>query len=417
MTAHNNQEESYHITYAFDELDNNCKSTMNNNNTTCQQQQRQGTAATDQSEISTPFDEQQINDMPLVTPISPCSSDASTATMSVTGQYRNIEYSYHVDTKVLGTGHHGSVRQCINRTNGQKYAVKSIRKNDPAVKPGGLAREIMLLKEMKHQSIIQLVDVFEDAEYIHLVTDLCEGGELFDKIVEKSSADNGVPCFEEHEAASIMLQILNAVSYMHNRGIVHRDIKPENILFDSKDTDSPIKLIDLGLARKHYGIEPPMTTVVGTPYYIAPDVLKKSYDKSCDLWSVGVIAYILLCGYPPMNGANNSEVYEAVRRGRYRFPSSEWVHTSRESRDFIRKLLQKDPSKRMTAEEALNHPWILKHTVVEDDRMDDTSVEVVFHEERDRRDSILVPAFPASPKATKSKTRRRSPMSMFAVSL
>merc|ERR1719199_1383421 len=336
---------------------------------------------------------------------------------SITGKRSDIWKKYHISTTVLGTGHFAAVRSCLDRATGQRYAVKSISKTDSSVKPAAISREIKLLQEMKHESIIQLVDVFEDDEYVHIVTNLCHGGELFDKILEKTADDNGVPCFEEHEAANIILQILNAVSYMHDHSIVHRDIKPENILFDSKDADSPIKIIDMGLARKHYDIEPPMSTVVGTPYYIAPDVLKKSYDKSRDLWSVGVIAYILLCGFPPMNGSNNSEVYDAVRRGRYRFPSSEWVHTSRESRDFIRKLLQKDPSKRMSADEALNHSWILKHTAVEDSRMDNKSVEVVFHEERDRRDSILVPTFPASPKATKSKTRRRSPRSMFAVSL
>ena len=346
---------------------------------------------------SAPYDEQHM--LPTLAPVSPClsdASDASTAAMSITGQYRNIEYSYHVDPKVLGTGHHGSVRECIDRTTGQRYAVKSVRKNDPNVKPGGLAREIMLLKEMKNKSIVQLVDVFEDADYIHLVTDLCHGGELFDRIVDKTSEENGSPCFPEHEAAHIIYQILNAVSYMHDHGIVHRDIKPENILFETTEEDSPIKIIDFGLARKHFDVEPPMTTVVGTPYYIAPDVLRKKYDKSCDLWSVGVIAYIILCGYPPFNGADNSEVYDAVRRGRYTFPSSDWKYTSRESRDFIRRLLQKDPKKRMTVEQALNHPWIVNYTsnVVEmsDDDREDRSIEVIFH--RDRRDSIIVPDSP-----------------------
>merc|ERR1712070_367987 len=110
---------------------------------------------------------------------------------------------------------------------------------------------------------------------------------------------------------------------------------------------------------KHHVNGPSMSTIVGTPYYISPDVLRRKYDRSCDLWSVGVISYILLCGYPPFNGSDNKEVYDAVRRGRYRFPSADWNHTSRESRDFVRRLLQKDPRKRMTVEEALNHPWIV----------------------------------------------------------
>ncbi|KAL7517576.1 hypothetical protein ACHAWF_000131, partial [Thalassiosira exigua] len=141
---------------------------------------------------------------------------------------------------------------------------------------------------------------------------------------------------------AILHQILAAVSHMHQRDIVHRDIKPENILFETKDKDSPVKLIDFGFARKHFGNqgEPPMTTTAGTPYYIAPEVLARKYDKSCDLWSVGVVAYVLMCGYPAFNSADDDEVHDAVRRGWYRFPSEEWSGSSREARDFIRHLLQ-----------------------------------------------------------------------------
>ena len=345
---------------------------------------------------SSPYDEQQA-DTPALAPVSPCySKDSSShAVNSITGRFRNIEYKYHVDPRVLGTGHHGSVRECIDRVTGRRYAVKSIRKSDPAVKPGGLAREIVLLQEMKHRSIVQLVDVYEDAEYVHLVTDLCEGGELFDKIVEKSSdGDDGAPCFEEDEAARMIHQILAAVSYMHERGVVHRDLKPENVLLESGDEGSPIKIIDFGLSRKHdVRREPPMSTIVGTPYYIAPEVLRKKYDKSCDLWSVGVIAYILLCGYPPFNGTNNAEVHAAVRRGRYSFPSADWSLTSSEARDFVRRLLQRDPRNRMTVDQALSHPWIARHVNTEqgrndESRQDDASVEVVF-EGVSRSDAII----------------------------
>lgn len=321
--------------------------------------------------VSPPYTQQRVEEdcytMPIAAPVSFCTSEESDAsaapTKSITGRFRDIEDKYYVDPHVLGTGIHGSVRKCINHTTGQQCAVKTICKNDPAVKAGGLVREITLLQEMKHHNIVQLEDVYEDAEYLHLVTNLCKGGELFDKILEKSSSNNGVPCFSEDEAARVIHQILTAVSYMHKRGVAHRDIKPENILFDTKDEDSPIKIIDFGLARKHYGSlgEPPMKTVVGTPYYIAPEVLRRKYDSSCDLWSVGVIAYILLCGYPPFNGKNNNETHASVLRGRYSFPSREWKGTSQGARDFIRRLLQKDPSKRVTVEQALNHPWIVKY--------------------------------------------------------
>mmetsp|Transcript_22889 Transcript_22889/g.34848 ORF Transcript_22889/g.34848 Transcript_22889/m.34848 type:complete len:403 (-) Transcript_22889:68-1276(-) len=352
---------------------------------------------------SVSYDEKQA-DMPTLVPITQCyskESSTSSAANSVTGKFSNIEYKYHIDPRVLGSGHHGSVRACIDRTTRRRHAVKSICKSDPEVQLSGLAREIMLLRKMKHHSVVRLVDVHEDAEYVHLVTDLCEGGELFDKIVEKSSSDNddGAACFAEDDAARIMYQILDAVSYMHKRGVVHRDLKPENLLFKTASEDSPIKIIDFGLSRKHReGLEPPMSTVVGTPYYIAPEVLKRKYDKSCDLWSVGVIAYTMLCGYPPFNGANNRDVHAAVRRGRYRFPSADWAGTSREARDFIRRLLQKDPRKRMNVEQALNHPWIVQWmanhvdtdaaTNYVEDRQDISSIEVVF-KGLSTRDSIL----------------------------
>ena len=135
--------------------------------------------------------------------------------------------------------------------------------------------------------------LYEDAEYVHLVTDICKGGDLFDRIVEKSEADNGdTACFAEGEAARIMYQLLSSVSYMHKNNVAHRDIKPDNILFETNEDDSPIKICDFGLSRKHGGTDSPMKTIVGTPYYIAPEVLQKRYDKSCDLWSAGVIAYI-----------------------------------------------------------------------------------------------------------------------------
>mmetsp|Transcript_10786 Transcript_10786/g.19933 ORF Transcript_10786/g.19933 Transcript_10786/m.19933 type:complete len:398 (+) Transcript_10786:437-1630(+) len=359
---------------------------------------------------TSPHDEQQ-SDMPTLTPVSPDSSTNSSTDVntSITGKFSNIECKYHINHLVLGSGHHGSVRKCIHRVTGMQYAVKTIRKSDPTVKPGGLAREITLLTEMKHRGIVRLVDVHEDDEYVHLVTELCNGGEMFDKIVEKSSSSSSssssncdycgdAPCFAEDEAARIMYQILEAVSHMHQRGVVHRDLKPENILFETNEEDSPIKIIDFGLSRKHdRSTERPMGTVVGTPYYIAPEVLRKKYDKSCDLWSVGVISYVLLCGYPPFNGDSNSEVHAAVKRGRYTFPSVDWSCTSREATDFVRRLLQKNPRNRMTVDQALMHPWIVKHVystdVVQNDenRQEHSSVEVVFEglSMRDEKDATV----------------------------
>jgi serine/threonine protein kinase len=338
--------------------------------------------------LSMPYDEERG----ITAPVSPCHSQGSDAapltTPSITSQFVDIESFYLIDTAVLGVGHQGSVRQCIHRQTGKQYAVKSICKSHSSVKIQGLAREISLLKEMKHRSIIQLVDIYEDEDYVHLVTELCQGGELFERIIQKTEAA-GQGCFSEQETARILFQILDSVRYMQKYNIVHRDLKPENILFETKEDDSPIKIIDFGLARQHFTeLEPPMKTTVGTPYYIAPEVLNKSYDKSCDLWSIGVIAYILLVGYPPFNGGNNTEVYGSVRNGTYSFPYEDWQHISIGAQNFIASLLQMDTSRRMTVEQALRHPWLLKNLprVAKEESRD--AVEVVYNRQS-KRDSVL----------------------------
>jgi serine/threonine protein kinase len=346
-------------------------------------------------------------DVPDRAPMSPCScSEDGSATLGIgiTGErHDDVEDRYHVHPRVIGSGHHGSVRECVERATGRRYAIKSIRKDDAHVRPDAIVREIALLRETRHRGIVGLVDVVEDEDYVHVVTELCRGGELYDGIIRKTSDrrdDGDAPCFAEDEAARVVYQILSAVSYMHEKGIVHRDIKPENVLFETSNEDSPIKIIDFGLSRKHFeNAQPPMSAVVGTPYYIAPEVLDKKYDKACDLWSVGIVAYILLCGYPPFNGANNEEVYDAVRRGRYRFHSEEWSRSSRESRDFVRRLLRKNPLERMTARQAMDHPWMRKHVVVDRDegfattrdegRQDVPFVEVVLRGS-EMRDTIRV---------------------------
>jgi len=360
---------------------------------------------------------------------------------SITGRYSDIKRRYRIDPQVLGTGHNGSVRECTDRRTGERFAVKSIHKGDPTVKSAGLAREILLLQEMDHDNVVRLVDVYEDADYVHIITDLFEGGELFDRIVEESTNDhNGARCFPEEEAARIVCGILEGVAYMHDRGIVHRDIKPENILFESKQKASRVKIIDFGLSRNHSSKtgEPLMSTVVGTPYYVAPEVLRRRYDKSCDLWSVGVIAYVLLCGYPPFNGRNGYGVHRSVLRDRIRFPIEDWNVMSADAVDFVYRLLQKDPRRRMTAKQALAHPWMMAWqrrgharedlTIIREETEED-AVDVMKEERRDDFPSVCYTdevlyswSLPKSPKTamrkerhTKSNSplRRKVKLSMF----
>jgi serine/threonine protein kinase len=212
---------------------------------------------------SSPSDEREI---------SQCKHDENTPRTDICtdacSDSSDIEWKYHIDSNILGEGHHGSVRKCINRSTGKRHAVKSINKSAPSVNIKGIQREVSLLESLKHERILQLDDVLEDSQYVHLVTELCTGGELFDKIVEKSS--NAPGCFSEAEAARILHQLLDAVSYLHKNSVVHRDIKPENIMFETCNEDSDIKLIDFGLARKH-SRGAPMSTIVGTPYYLAPE--------------------------------------------------------------------------------------------------------------------------------------------------
>jgi calcium-dependent protein kinase len=210
---------------------------------------------------------------------------------------------------------------------------------------------------MDHPNIIKLVDVYEDEKYLHLVTELCLGGELFDRIIAKSKSSEGH--FSERDASLIIRNMLGAIEYCHTvHNICHRDLKPENFLYTSAAADSEMKIIDFGLSRVDDEVEH-MNTKVGTPFYVAPEVLTRRYDKECDLWSIGVVTFVLLCGYPPFYGDTEAEIFSSVKRGVFEFRSPEWDPISDLAKDFIRNLLQKDPAKRLTPQSALDHPWFV----------------------------------------------------------
>ena len=229
------------------------------------------------------------------TTISSKSSSKSKTLCPVTGLYANIKNDYYILPKVLGKGHYGIVRECMHRTTRQVLAVKSIEKCNIG-RLDHLQREIYLLANIDHEHIMKMVDCYEDAECVHIVTEKYTGGELFDTVLDNVSS-NG--CLSERKTFNIIKSLLEAIAYLHDNGVVHRDIKPENLLFETDQEDSSIKLIDFGLARKHDRGDTLMSNPVGTAYYMSPELLKGRYDRSCDVWSVGTIAYILLCGYPP----------------------------------------------------------------------------------------------------------------------
>jgi len=265
-------------------------------------------------------------------------------TVMITDALSDVRNDYHVEPKELGHGHYGVVRKCRDRITGEWYAIKSIRKSK-VNKIHVLKREIEILQQVHHPHIIELRQVYEDERYLHLVTELCTGGELFDRIMDLSSTDEGH--FTEQAAARLVRDILDAIAYCHAQGIVHRDLKPENFLFKDKTENAAIKIIDFGLSRHDddaaMGI---MQTKVGTPYYVAPEVLRREYTNSCDIWSIGVITYILLCGYPPFYGDSDYQIFESVKVGQFDFPSPEWDDISPAAKEFVLALLQREAHRR-----------------------------------------------------------------------
>jgi serine/threonine protein kinase len=274
---------------------------------------------------------------------------------TITGGYSDIFAEYDIFPTILGTGHYGCVRECLHRSSGQRFAVKTIDKSKVG-RLDHIQREINLLRKINHSGVMKMVACYEDADYVHIVTEKYTGGELFDKIVDNTT-DTG--CLSEAQAVKIIKSLLESVQYLHANDIVHRDIKPENVLFESNEEGAAVKLIDFGLSRTHclYG-EGYMTNQVGTPYYMSPGVLAGQYDKNCDIWAIGIVAYILLAGYPPFNGDSDWEVQESIKRGGLVFERQVWENLSKTSRDFVKMLL--DQSQSCTAEDALRHPWIAR---------------------------------------------------------
>ncbi|XP_046619304.1 calcium/calmodulin-dependent protein kinase type 1 isoform X5 [Neodiprion virginianus] len=253
--------------------------------------------------------------------------------------------------ELLGTGAFSEVRLAESKEKpGQMFAVKIIDKKALKGKEDSLENEIKVLRRLTHPNIVQLLETFEDKHKVYLVMELVTGGELFDRIVEKGS-------YTEKDASGLIRQVLEAVDYMHEQGVVHRDLKPENLLYYSPDEDSKIMISDFGLSKmEDSGI---MATACGTPGYVAPEVLaQKPYGKAVDVWSIGVISYILLCGYPPFYDENDANLFAQILRGEFEFDSPYWDDISDSAKDFIKKLMCVNVDERYTCKQALAHPWI-----------------------------------------------------------
>lgn len=265
-----------------------------------------------------------------------------------------IFQKYELNEK-LGSGTFATVRRIVRKSDGKQYALKiTSLKNLKDEEKDALKNEVIILNKIAHPNIVALYEHFEGTDKIYMVQDLLIGGELFDRIIEQTF-------FSEKEAAKVVSQISSALSYLHELDIVHRDLKPENLLLTARSEAYDVKIIDFGLAKQSQEL---MKMPCGTPGYVAPEILKRrKYHKEVDIWSLGVITYILLCGFPPFHddGNNLKNLYKQIRAGKYSFPEKYWKNISKEAKDLIKKMLQVKPRNRISADAILNDPWIV-HT-------------------------------------------------------
>ncbi|KAL8570826.1 hypothetical protein ACOMHN_006975 [Nucella lapillus] len=267
--------------------------------------------------------------------------------------------------KELGRGATSCVFKCAHRGTGMNWAVKIITKN---VDKKVVSAEIGILLQMDDPYVIRLKEVFETPTQIFMILELVTGGELFDSIVSRGT-------YSEQDAAMALKDILSGVEYLHSRSVVHRDLKPENLLYESMTDQSKLKIADFGLSRVIES-EVKLSTVCGTPGYCAPEVLLgKEYNEAADLWSVGVIAYILLCGYEPFYSENETEMYRKIIKGDFKFDEEWWSDISENAKNLVRSLLIVEPRKRLTARDALKLDWV-QGKATKNDMMDETVEQI-----------------------------------------
>jgi len=262
---------------------------------------------------------------------------------------------------VIGRGNFAEVKKAVNKETREEVAVKivSIKDQDDY---DAIKQEIEILGKLEHPNIIRLIEIFEKTgkmnktvKKVYIVMELVTGGELFDKIVHKKT-------FHESEARVVIKKVLEVLQFCHSKGVVHRDLKPENILLATPDENAPIKIADFGLSKIYdpdVQKEQSLKTMCGTPGYVAPEILKKrGYSVGVDIWSTGIILYILLCGFPPFYEDNRDKLFRKIMKGDYSFPSPHWDYISTDAIDLVQQLLTVDPLRRPSIEQALAHKWM-----------------------------------------------------------
>ena len=269
------------------------------------------------------------------------------------GQFITDINQYYNFEKELGSGAYGKVFRVQHKETKKYYACKRMNKRQISNKER-FKVEIDLLKATDHPFIVKLIELYEDNIYLYLVMEECKGGELFDRLAERSKNHQ---LYTEKETCEIFKKIITAINYCHAHGVCHRDIKPENILFSDKEDFSTLKVADFGLSRVFSAEEKIMTSVVGTTFYMAPEVINGRYNEKCDIWSAGCILYIMLCGRPPFFAKNDNDLIRKIISKVYSFNYPEFQLISSDAKDLITRMLC-DQDKRLSAQGVLDHPWI-----------------------------------------------------------
>ncbi|KAF9595447.1 hypothetical protein IFM89_000365 [Coptis chinensis] len=265
----------------------------------------------------------------------------------------------------LGQGQFGTTFLCVEKDTGKEYACKSIAKRKLITEDDveDVRREIQIMHHLAgHPNVISIKGAYEDAVAVHVVMELCAGGELFDRIIQRGH-------YTERKAANLARTIVGVVELCHSLGVMHRDLKPENFLFVNQQEEAHLKTIDFGLSIFFKPGET-FTDVVGSPYYVAPEILRKRYGPEADVWSAGVILYILLSGVPPFWAESEQGIFEQVLHGDLDFSSDPWPSISESAKDLVRRMLVRDPRRRLTAHEVLCHPWVQINGVAPDKPLD-----------------------------------------------